>query len=141
MIAPILNVTDLDASVNFYTQKLGFKHDFSLPGPDGKNAFAFVSMGEGVAIGLSKDPVASKHRGEGVDLMIYIPDEVDIDTFYKDVNAKGITPETELKTQYWGDRTFSLHDPDGFRLTIAHTVEQPNMEDMAAIMRGDQTAE
>jgi len=141
MIAPVLNVTDIDASVNFYTQKLGFKHDFSLPGPDGENAFAFVSMGEGVTIGLSKDPAATPHRVEGVDLMIYIPEEIDIDTFYKDVTAKGITPATELKTQYWGDRTFSLHDLDGFRLTIAHTVEQADMEDMAAIMRGDKAAE
>jgi uncharacterized glyoxalase superfamily protein PhnB len=138
MISPILSVKDIDHSVAFYTKKLGFKHDFSMPGPDGVNTFAFVSLGPATFIGLSRDEQLA-HRGEGVQFMIYLPEEQDIDQVYAEVKERGITPETEIKTQYWGDRTFSVRDPDNYLLTIAHTVHQADMNEVAAIMRGEES--
>ena len=55
MISPILPIKDVDRSVAFYTEKLGFKHDFSMSDPDGVNTFAFVSLGPAAFIGLSRD--------------------------------------------------------------------------------------
>ena len=45
MISPILSAKDIDHSVKFYTEQLGFQHDFSIPGPDSINIFAFVRFG------------------------------------------------------------------------------------------------
>ena len=140
MIAPILSVKDVDASVAFYTEKLGFTHSFSLPGPDGNNAFAFVGLGKTVAIGLSREDV-TEARGQGVDFMIYLPEDQDIDTVYADIQARGVTIKSEIGTKYWGDRTFSVRDPDGYHLTMAATVEQTDMEKAAAVMRGDESAD
>jgi catechol 2,3-dioxygenase-like lactoylglutathione lyase family enzyme len=39
MILPILTVQDVDASVDFYVNKLGFTKDMVMAGPDGKNNF------------------------------------------------------------------------------------------------------
>ena len=140
MISPIINVEDVDASVAFYTTKLGFGHAFSLPGPDGKNAFAFVNLGSDVSLGLNQDG-ATEHRGSGVDFMIYLPDGTDIDQTFAEIKQRGVVIEADIDTHYWGDRTFSVRDPDGYRLTFAKTVKQVDMNEAAAIMRGDKVAE
>jgi uncharacterized glyoxalase superfamily protein PhnB len=139
MISPIVSVKDIDRSVTFYTEKLGFKHDFSMPDQDGINTFAFVSLGPVTFIGLSRDEQMA-HRGEGVEFMIYLPEGQDIDQVYNEIRSRGTKLETEIKTQYWGDRTFSLRDPDGYMLTFARTVHQANMDDIAAIMRGEKSS-
>lgn len=141
MIAPILAVKDVDASVEFYTQKLGFDHDFSMQGPDGKNTFAFVNMGQRkINIGLSLDPPL-EYRGRGVVLMLYVPDETDLDQYYADVQKRGVAIAEPIKDEYWGDRVFTVHDPDGFVLSFCKTVKQVPAEEIAAAMRGDGKAD
>lgn len=129
MIYPVLAVKDVDASVKFYTEKLGFKLDFNLAGPDGRNSTAAVSLGEGNALMLSIDKVL-EHRGQGVVLMIYLADDKDLDVYYKDVQAKGVTIAQPIKDEYWGDRIFSLTDLDGYYLSFAKTVKQLSVEDI-----------
>lgn len=134
MIMPILDVKDVDASVAFYTEKLGFKQDMLMPGPDGVNAFAFVSKDNAIfGINLAQQPTV----GASVDFMVYLPEGTDIEAVYAEMQAKGITIVDELKQQYWGDKTFSMHDPDGYRVTLCITVHQADMEHVAAVMRGD----
>ncbi len=138
MIAPILAVQDVDRSIRYYCEQLGFVQDFCLEGPDGTNAFAFVSLGEesdGVAIGLSRHPVEGV-RGQGVVLMVYIPRSLDLDAYYEQVRGRGVAIEEEIATQYWGDRTFSLRDPDGYHLSLSQAVESPDMDEIRARMRG-----
>jgi uncharacterized glyoxalase superfamily protein PhnB len=135
MIMPILSVKDVDASIAFYTEKLGFAHQMSMPGPDGKNTFAFVSLGEAIMVGLSLDPDL-QHRGAGVDLMFYVPDTTDIDQVYNEVQSRGVGITETIDTRYWGDRTFGLRDPDGYSLTFAKTVKQVPMEEIEAHLRG-----
>ncbi len=138
MIMPILAVRDVEASAAFYTQKLGFNQDTLMAGPDGKPAFAIVSLGQAM-IGLGADP-ALPARGAGVELMVYVPDGADLDALYAEAQARGVTVAAPIQDQYWGDRTFSVHDPDGFHITLSKTVRQVPMEEMAAIMRGEQPA-
>lgn len=138
MICPILNVTNIDTSVKFYTEKLGFAHNFSMPNADGVNTFAFVSLGEAVSIGFNLDPDLTD-RGKGVDFMIYVDDTTDIDTLFNTIKARGVSFEAEIADQYWGDRTFSLHDPDNYRLTLAKQTKTVPNEDIEAIMRGEKS--
>ena len=133
MIMPILSVSDVDASIAFYKDQLGFRHDMSMS-PEGKTVFAIVGWGQAVAIGLSLDP-KSPIGAPGVQFMIYVPDELNIDTYYNEVKARGVAIKDELVDSYWGDRTFSVNDPDGYWLTIATTVKQVPVEDMEAHIR------
>lgn len=134
MIMPILAVRDVEASAAFYTQKLGFNQDILMAGPDGQPAFAIVSLGQAM-VGLSADP-ALPARGAGVELMVYVPNGADLDGLYADVQARGVPVAAPIQDQYWGDRTVSVHDPDGFHITLSKAVRQVPMEEMAAIMRG-----
>jgi uncharacterized glyoxalase superfamily protein PhnB len=133
MIVPVLSVKDVDASIAFYNEKLGFKTDMVLAGPDGVNAFAGVSLGNSTfMLSLAETPNA----GQGVVFMIYIPEEADIDKVYADVQAKGVAIVEPLKTEYWGDRVFSIKDPDGFYLSVCKTVHTPDMQHIADVMSG-----
>jgi uncharacterized glyoxalase superfamily protein PhnB len=130
MIMPILSVKDVDASVAFYKDILGFNHDFSMPGPDGKTTFAGVSLGK-ASFGLSLEPEVVR-GGDGVTFMVYIPDERDLDTYYREVQANGAKIEHEIKDEYWGDRVFTLRDNSGYHLSLCKTVKQMSMEEIAA---------
>ena len=139
MIHPILAVEDVDRSIAFYTQQLDFKEDFCLEGPDGQSAFAFVSLGEqtdGNAIGLNREPLAGP-AGQGVAFMIYLPAVLDIDDYYEAVRGRGVAIEAEIASQYWGDRSFSVKDPDGYYLSLSQPVESVDMDAIRATVRGD----
>lgn len=130
MIMPILAVKDVDASVAFYRDVLGFNHDFSLPGPDNRASFAGVSLGK-AAFGISLEPEAAK-GGEGVVFMVYVADDQDLDAYYAEVQGRGAQIDQPIKDEYWGDRVFSLRDPTGYMLNICKTVRQMTMEEIAA---------
>lgn len=134
MIAPILAVKDVDTSLAFYTDKLGFEKIYEMEGPSGKNTFAFVSMGEQAQIGLDAKP-APAPVGSGVVFMIYPPEEVNLDQLYADVQSRGVAIEQPLRDEYWGDRTFSVKDPDGYYLTFTVTVANVSIEEITDIMK------
>lgn len=138
MIVPILSVKDVDATLAFYTEKLGFKTDMVLAGPDGANVFAGTSLGNSTfMISRQREGDMNSNLGNGVVFMVYLPQDGDIDALYADVQRKGVPIVEELKTEYWGDRVFSVKDPDGYFLTMSKTVEQTDMERVEKVMRGE----
>jgi uncharacterized glyoxalase superfamily protein PhnB len=141
MIVPVLMVKSVDESIKFYNEKLGFKTDMVLPGADGVNSFAGISLGTSTfMLGLASESDDIPHAGTGVVFMVYLPEDGDIDAVYSDVQAKGLAIVEGLKTEYWGDRVFTVHDPDGYVLTIAKTVHQADMNQVAKIFSGQEEA-
>jgi PhnB protein len=134
MIAPILAVKDVDASLAFYIEKLGFEKVFVMQGPDGKSTFAYVSIGYLGQIGLDARQAAAP-LGSGVVFMIYPPEEVDLDKLYADVQSRGVAIAKPLRDEYWGDRTFSVKDPDGYCLTFSVTEANEPAGQFADIMK------
>lgn len=131
MIMPIIAVRDIEASIAFYVNKLGFTHQFSMPGPDGKPSFAGVGLGTIVSFGLQPD-TQTEHRGNGVSFMVYVADDTDIDEYFAKVQKNGAVIEQPITTEYWGDRLFSLRDPDGYLLSVCKTVKQMSVDEIAA---------
>lgn len=136
MIMPVLSVKDVDASIAFYTEKLGFQATMKIPGSDGNTAFAFVQLGKAVfGLSLDTDVQPGERVAPGVQFMVYVAEDTDIDAYYADVKAKGAAIMGELDTAYWGDRIFSLHDPDGYFLTMAKTVRDVPPEEIGRHLR------
>jgi uncharacterized glyoxalase superfamily protein PhnB len=75
-----------------------------------------------------------------VDFMIYVPDGEQVDAYYNQAKAQGIAIADEIKTQYWGDRTFTVIDPSGYRIVISQTVHETDLDRVATVMRGDEKA-
>lgn len=116
-----LTVRDLEASLHWYRDVLGFevaeRHERG-----GQLRAVSVKAGN-VRILLGQDDGAKgldRAKGEGFSLQIRIDD--DIDALAQRITDRGITLDTELTTVPWGMRMFRLRDPDGFRYTIAADV-------------------
>jgi PhnB protein len=133
MIIPMLSVKDIAQSISFY-EKLGFQKQMAMPGPDGVLAFAFVQLGSD-SIGLNR--MSDVPETPYIEFMISVPEGTQIDGYYQQVKAQGIAIAEEIKNQYWGDRSFTVVDPDGYKIALFQTIEQINMDKVAAVMRGD----
>lgn len=129
MIMPIIAVKNMAASVDYYTNKLGWNKSFSMPGEDGTEVFAIISMNEGVTFGLSAMG-APEPRGTGVVFMCYVAEDQDIDEYYEACKGHGASIRDDIKNEYWGDRCFSVSDPDGYVLNICKTVQQKSHEEI-----------
>ena len=135
MIMPVLTVNDVDAAVAFFKDKLGFTHDMSMS-PEGKAIFAIVRLGDQAVFGLGSDPAAPQPPyAPGVQFMIYLPEGQSIDDYYAQVKANGVKIDEAITETYWGDRTFTVHDPDGYMLTFAVTNKQVPIDQMEQHIR------
>ena len=133
-ISPVLTVRDVDASIAFYKEVLGFPDGDVLRMPNGTPVHGMVRWGS-VAIDLSPEamsPPVGDNRGDGVTLYVYV--DADVDGYFQKVVGNGAEVVEDLKTQHWGDRTFTIADPDGYKLMFAQTVRQVSIEDMQKAM-------
>jgi len=117
-IEPILTVTDIERSVRFYTEVLGFIVDEKFNSESG--TLQGVMLKAGVCrLGLSQDDWAKgRDRQRGVGVRVWCTTVQDIDAFAQRVKADGYKLTQEPADQPWGGRSFALDDPDGFHLTI-----------------------
>lgn len=135
MVLPILAVKNYEASKQFYTNVLGWNLMVEMPGADGVMNFGFVSLGEKGMFGISAND-APEPRGSGVAFMVYVPDEMDIDAYYADVQARGLHVAQPIADQYWGDRSFGFADPDGYFIMVAKTLKQVGMDEILSAHAG-----
>ncbi len=147
MIAPVLSVASVDASFDFYTQKLGFRGGSKLPGPDGRSVFANVYQGEAYQILLagqapptSKGRPADELRGAWFEIYVSLPAEKDIDALYASIMAKGATISEPLRDQDWGERTFCVTDLDGSTIRFAKETRPMTMDELSEVSRNRKTA-
>jgi uncharacterized glyoxalase superfamily protein PhnB len=118
-IEPILFVSSIEQSVDFYQEKLGFDLGFAMTGDGGKMLHASVVNGAVKLMLGYAEPSAERRLGGGAELYIYAGD---VDEYYERVRSAGTVLTSEIEDQFWGDRTFTVTDPDGYVLTFAQTV-------------------
>jgi catechol 2,3-dioxygenase-like lactoylglutathione lyase family enzyme len=118
-IAAGFTVNDLDKSIRFYTDGLGFgveeeyTHDGQLHG-------VMLKAGSG-RLGLSQDDFAKgRDRVKGVGMRLWIATDQDIHALADRAIAAGITLDQGPAAQPWGGTAFTVTDPDGYKLTIVN---------------------
>ena len=129
MVLPIFAVRDAEASVKFYMEVLEFSEMFRMPGESVPIAFAMLAFGQGVSLGLSHME-APEPKGLGCVLMLYVPEDLDIDAYYDRVRARGANIAQEIADEYWGDRAFGVHDPDGFYLKFCKAIKRMDPDEI-----------
>jgi uncharacterized glyoxalase superfamily protein PhnB len=125
-VTPNLLVQDIDRSITFYRDVLGFSIKQTVPDAA---PFVFVWLDrDGVPVFLNDPkaadhdyPDASRRPAGGTATMFFIV--TGVDDFYASVapRAKVIMP---LKTQFYGMREFAIEDGDGHVLTFAERVAE-----------------
>jgi uncharacterized glyoxalase superfamily protein PhnB len=122
VITPILSVSDIDASINYYTNKLGFSLNWRLADDDNAATFTSVTLGDSEILLGTIDfvPPADRDKlGTGIQLHVHLTPDTDIDQLYKFANDQGAKIVKEIKNREWGERAFVVHDRDGYNLMIA----------------------
>jgi uncharacterized glyoxalase superfamily protein PhnB len=116
-IAPSLTSTDLQRSIAFYRDVLGF-----MIGDEWreKGVLTGVELHAGaVTFMLSQDDFAKgRDRLKGVGTRFYCSTAQDIDRFASQIKERGGVLDQEPKDMPWGARVFMISDPDGFKLTF-----------------------
>jgi uncharacterized glyoxalase superfamily protein PhnB len=117
-VSPSLTVNDLQASIAWYRDIVGFILGDTWE-RDGKMAGAELLAGN-AAINLSQDNWAKgRDRIKGEGFRLYLHTAQDINVIAARIKVAGGTLASEPVDQPWGSRTFDLVDPDGYKLTIS----------------------
>lgn len=104
-----LEVNNLEESLGFYAECLGFKivrQDF-----DSEPPMATLRAGR-LSITLAQHLETMLRRGRGVHLFMGVPD---VDAFFETLKGRGLYLAPPVD-EGWGGRFISLEDPDKYRL-------------------------
>ena len=112
-LQPILSVTDVRATAEFYRDKLGFEISFLHGAPP---TYAGVRLGDWTMSGASihiasADPVPSPQG-----LALYLNVGPGIDALHTTYKLRGVEVLGEVVQQPWGTREFAIRDCNGYVL-------------------------
>ncbi len=129
-VVPTIVVRDVPAPLEWFN-KLGFATVFTMPGPDGAIAHAEVARDADTRLMLGPDSWGHTPGSTGMSLYIKVDG---VDAYYDRVTAAGISVTQPLADQFWGDRTFTVEHPDGYRITFWEHVRDVSPEEMQRAM-------
>lgn len=118
LISPSLTVGDLDASLAFYRDIVGF-HVKQLWDHEGTVMGAELIAGTGHLMIGQDDWKKGKDRKKGQGMRLFFTTTQEVDEVAAAIKSRGGTLESEPQDMPWGGRAFSMVDPDGFAFTIS----------------------
>jgi len=117
--SPSLTVGDLNASLAWYRDVLGFAVEQTWD-EGGKVVGVSLRAGD-VSFWIGQDDwKKGRNRKKGEGFRIFCMTKGSIDEVAKRIEAKGGRLDQGPTDQPWGVRDISLTDPDGFKITIAN---------------------
>ncbi len=117
-VSPSLTVSDLQKSIRFYTEGLGFSTGEEWK--DGDKLIGILLQSGNTHLMLGQDDFAKgRDRAKGVGMRLYFQGDGNVDALGAQAKAAGFTLDSEPGDLGWGPRGFTMTDPDGYKLTIA----------------------
>ena len=121
--SPSFTVDDLERSLAWYRDVLGFSVDERWE-RDGKLMGVSLQAGDVTFMIGQDDWQKGRDRRKGEGFRIYCDTRQDVDALAAKISANGGTLDSGPEDQPWGSRTFSLTDPDGFKITIGREMRK-----------------
>jgi catechol 2,3-dioxygenase-like lactoylglutathione lyase family enzyme len=121
-ISPFFIVTNVDRTIAFYRDKLGFETTFQQPEQD---PFFAVLLRDGAQLfvksqtDVTPQPNSKRHPWISWDAFVYAPDP---DALAADFADHGATFSTPLEDTHDGLRGFQVTDPDGYVLFFGRPI-------------------
>jgi uncharacterized glyoxalase superfamily protein PhnB len=125
-VIPEIAVSDMEQALRFYNT-LGFEKDAEGIVDEKGSQWYSVSMGEAAIWLIRQDIVEGMQPGEALGNGVNIYLSVDSsDAVYDRIKTAGLQPNIvkEIETMWYGQRHFSLTDPDGYLLTVSSDAPQ-----------------
>jgi lactoylglutathione lyase len=120
-VAPSFTVDDVQKSLAFYRDVLGFTVDQrweeggTLQGVELKAGTVVFMIGQ-------DDWKKGRDREKGVGFRLYCRTAQDVDALADRIKAAGGRLLHEPRDEPWGSRAFTVEDPDGFKITISREI-------------------
>jgi len=136
-ITPYLGIQKAAEAIEFYKKAFGATEVMRLSMPDGGIGHAELRIGDcPIMLGTPCDqgPLSNPDTSPSVGLHLYV---TDVDKSYKQAIAAGATVVSEVKDQFYGDRSGTLKDPYGhlwFLATRKEDLTQEQIEQRAKEM-------
>ena len=136
-ITPYLGIRKAAEAIEFYRKAFGAIEIMRLSMPDGGVGHAELRIGDSpIMLGTPCDqgPLSNPVTAPSVGLHLYVND---VDAAYKQAIAAGGTVVSEVKDQFYGDRSGTLKDPFGhlwFLATRKEDLTQAQIEQRAKAM-------
>jgi lactoylglutathione lyase len=135
---PFFMVSNMETSLNFYVEGLGFKRTRQWL-PDGKIRWCWLELG-GAAIMLQQynrdSPLSSAKLGEGVSVCFQCRDALAI---YHEAIARNLQPQRPfVGNNMW---VTILTDPDGYKLDFESPTDVPEETVYSEDMKSPTTAQ
>jgi uncharacterized glyoxalase superfamily protein PhnB len=120
-LMPSLTVNDIQASIAWYRDVLGFgvAEEYQW---EGKVMGARLKAGDIQVLIAQDDFAKGRDRQKGVGFRMYCITGQDIDQLAAAIRERGGQLAQEPKDQPWGARDFAIVDPSGFNISISTSV-------------------
>ena len=133
-ITPQLTMENAATAIDWYKKALGAEEVGRALMPDNKIAHAELRIGNSLIM-LNDDLMGGNttktHDGSPISLWVYVPDSDAL--FDRAVKAGAQVaggPMGEMQDQFWGDRSGTIIDPEGYCWTIATRKEDLTMDEI-----------
>jgi lactoylglutathione lyase len=113
----ILQVSDLQTSLGFYRDLLGFEVTYSFPSEQEPQFVSLTVEGGALGLGGTDEPVQSASTS----IWLYTDD---VDSAVADLRTAGVAVVAEPSDQPWGERVASVADPDGYVVHIGAPIDR-----------------
>lgn len=117
-IAPAITVSDMEASLHWYREVLGF-HQKETWEHEGTIVGAELVAGAHSIMLFQDDFKKGKDREKGAGIRLHLETTQDVDRIAEQVVEQGGKLVSEPEDKPWGTRSFDLRDPDGINITIS----------------------
>ena len=124
-VTAYLVAQDAAAAIDYYKAVFGAKEQMRMPSPGGKIGHAELKIGDSKIMLADEHPEMNAHgpqhhHGSPVTIMLYVKD---VDATVARAVEKGGKLVREVKTQFYGDRSGAVEDPQGHIWHISTHVE------------------
>ena len=133
---------DVKAALKWLQDALGFDVSMIIADADDNIMHAEMSYGDGIIMVGSEwteDHKSPANIGGKNSQSIHVHLNDDIDAHCARARKAGAKIEQEPETQFYGDRTYRLKDPEGHIWTFAQTITPMTSEEWDAAMPGVKT--
>jgi PhnB protein len=140
-VTAMLTVADVKAAANFYQKAFGFTKRSMMNGPDGKAIHAELTL-RGTTLMLNPEALQMGSRGAKAvgasPTTLYLLTE-NVDKAVAKAVKLGATLKGEVMDMFWGDRTGTLVDPEGYMWMVSTHIAEPTPKEMQQKMKEQMT--
>jgi PhnB protein len=140
-VTAMLTVADVKAAASFYQKAFGFTKRSIMNGPDGKAIHAELTL-RGTTLMLNPESAQMGSRGAKAagasPTSLYLLTE-DADKAVAKAVKLGATLKGPVMDMFWGDRSGTVVDPEGYLWMVATHIAEPTPKEMQQKMKEQMT--